>query len=138
MNNIQSAGCRFRTLLDEDRPLQIEGTVNAFCALLAERIGFRAIYHSGAGVANTYFGLLDLGITNLTDVAEEVRRIPEVTTLPLLVDADTGWGNAFNISRTVKQLTKAGAATEDQIQAKRCGPNTALVSKQEMTDRVKA
>lgn len=143
MNNIQSAGFRFRTLLDEDRPLQIVGTVNAFCALLAERTGFRAIYLSGAGVANACFGLPDLGMTNLTDVAEEVRRITEVTTLPLLVDADTGWGNAFNISRTVKQLTKAGAAAihlEDQVQTKRCGhrPNKALVSKQEMTDRIKA
>ncbi len=143
MNNIQSAGSQFRTLLDEERPLQIVGTVNAFCALLAERTGFRAIYLSGAGVANACFGLPDLGMTNLTDVAEEVRRITEVTTLPLLVDADTGWGNAFNISRTVKQLTKAGAAAmhlEDQVQTKRCGhrPNKALVSKQEMTDRIKA
>ena len=143
MNNFQSAGYRFRTLLDENRPLQIVGTINAFCALLAERTGFRAIYLSGGGVANACFGLPDLGMTNLTDVAEEVRRITEVTTLPLLVDADTGWGNSFNISRTVKQLTKAGAAAmhlEDQVQAKRCGhrPNKALVSKQEMTDRIKA
>ncbi len=143
LNNIQSAGCRFRTLLAEERPLQIVGTINAFCALLAERAGFRAIYLSGAGVANACFGLPDLGMTNLSDVTEEVRRITEASTLPLLVDADTGWGNAFNIARTVKQLTRAGAAAmhiEDQVQAKRCGhrPNKALVSTQEMVDRIKA
>ena len=143
MSNIQSAGTRFRTILDQERPLQIVGTVNAFCALLAERAGFSAIYLSGAGVANACFGLPDLGMTSLSDVAEEVRRITEATTLPLLVDADTGWGSAFNISRTVRQLTQAGAAAmhlEDQVQAKRCGhrPNKALVSKQEMTDRIKA
>ncbi|MCF6252115.1 MAG: methylisocitrate lyase [Methylococcaceae bacterium] len=141
--NIESTGSRFRTLLVEERPLQIVGTINAFCALLAERAGFRAIYLSGAGVANACFGLPDLGMTNLSDVTEEVRRICDATTLPLLVDADTGWGNALNISRTVKQLTKAGAAAmhiEDQILAKRCGhrPNKALVSTQEMTDRIKA
>lgn len=143
LNNIQSAGSRFRAILAEERPLQIVGAVNAFCALLAERAGFRAIYLSGAGVANACFGLPDLGMTNLSDVTEEVRRITEASTLPLLVDADTGWGNALNISRTVKQLTKAGAAAmhlEDQVQAKRCGhrPNKALVSTQEMTDRIKA
>ena len=143
MNNMQSAGFRFRTLLAEERPLQIVGTVNAYCALLAERAGFCVIYLSGAGVANACFGLPDLGMTNLSDVTEEVRRITEATSLPLLVDADTGWGNAFNIARTVKQLTKAGAAAmhiEDQVQAKRCGhrSNKALVSTQEMVDRIKA
>lgn len=143
MSKLQSAGSQFRTLLGQERPLQIVGTVNAFCALLAERADFRAIYLSGAGVANSCFGLPDLGMTNLTDVAEEVRRITDASTLPLLVDADTGWGSALNISRTVRQLTQAGAAAmhlEDQVQAKRCGhrPNKALVSKQEMTDRIKA
>ena len=143
MSDIESAGSRFRLQLEQECPLQIAGTINAFCALLAERAGFRAIYLSGAGVANAAFGLPDLGMTTLNDVAEEVRRITEVSTLPLLVDADTGWGSAFNIARTVKQLTKAGAAAlhiEDQVQAKRCGhrPNKTLVSKQEMVDRIKA
>ncbi len=143
MNNMQSAGFRFRTLLAEERPLQIVGAVNAYCALLAERAGFRAIYLSGAGVANACFGLPDLGMTSVSEVTEEVRRMTEASDLPLLVDADTGWGNAFNIARTVKQLTKAGAAAmhiEDQVQAKRCGhrPNKALVSTPEMVDRIKA
>lgn len=140
---MESRGLIFRQLLEKERPLQIAGTINAFCALLAEQAGFKAIYLSGAGVANACYGLPDLGMTNLSEVAEEVRRISEASPLPLLVDADTGWGHAFNIARTVKQLTKAGAAAmhiEDQIQAKRCGhrPNKALVSPQEMADRVKA
>ena len=143
MNNIDSAGFRFRTQLKKERPLQIVGTINAYCALLAEQAGFRALYLSGAGVANAAFGLPDLGMTTLNDVVEEVRRITEVSKLPLLVDADTGWGGAFNIARTVKQLSKAGAAAmhiEDQVQTKRCGhrPNKALVPKQEMVDRIKA
>jgi methylisocitrate lyase len=143
MYNDPSPGARFRSQLQQETPLQIVGTINAYCALLAERSGFRAIYLSGAGVANAALGLPDLGMTSLNDVLEEVSRITEVTTLPLLVDADTGWGNAFNIARTVKQLTRAGAAAmhlEDQVQNKRCGhrPNKALVSQQEMVDRVRA
>jgi methylisocitrate lyase len=138
-----SPGTRFRTAVAEERPLQVVGTVNAFNALLAERAGFRAIYLSGAGVANASFGLPDLGITMLNDVCEDVRRITSATNLPLLVDADTGWGAAFNIARTCKDLIKSGAAgmhLEDQVQAKRCGhrPGKALVSAGEMTDRIKA
>lgn len=138
-----SAGARFRAALAHERPLQVVGTVNAFSALLAERAGFRAIYLSGAGVANASFGFPDLGITSLNDVCEDVRRIAGATQLPLLVDADTGWGQAFMIARTVRDLTRAGAAglhIEDQVQAKRCGhrPGKALVSSEEMCDRVKA
>jgi methylisocitrate lyase len=123
--------------------LQIVGTVTAYCALLAERAGFKAIYLSGAGVANSSFGLPDLGITTLNDVCEDTRRITQATDLPLLVDADTGWGGAFMIARTVRDLIRAGAAgchLEDQVQAKRCGhrPGKALVSADEMCDRVKA
>lgn len=119
------------------------GAINAFCALLAERAGFRAIYLSGAGVANASFGLPDLGMTSLNDVCEDVRRITGVTNLPLMVDADTGWGNAFNIARAIRDLGRAGAAgchIEDQVQAKRCGhrPNKELVEPQEMVDRIKA
>jgi methylisocitrate lyase len=138
-----SAGARFRAALAHERPLQVVGTVNAFSALLAERAGFRAIYLSGAGVANASFGLPDLGITSLNDVCEDVRRITSATDLPLLVDADTGWGAAFNISRTIADLVRSGAAAchlEDQVQAKRCGhrPGKALVSCEEMVDRIKA
>lgn len=138
-----SAGARFRAALDAEFPLQVVGTPNAYSALLAQRVGFRAIYLSGAGVANAAFGLPDLGLTTLNDVVEEVRRITAVTELPLLVDADTGWGQAFMIARTVKEITRAGAAAihlEDQVQAKRCGhrPGKALVSAEEMVDRLKA
>ncbi len=140
---IISAGSRFRTAVAEEKPLQIVGAVNAFSALLAERAGFRAIYLSGAGVANASFGLPDLGITSLNDVCEDVRRITSATELPLLVDADTGWGAAFNIARTSAELSRAGAGAihlEDQVQAKRCGhrPGKALVSSGEMVDRIKA
>ncbi len=140
---IASPGTRFRTAVAEERPLQVVGTINAFSALLAQQAGFRAIYLSGAGVANASFGLPDLGITMLNDVCEDVRRITSATELPLLVDADTGWGAAFNIARTCKDLIKSGAAgmhLEDQVQAKRCGhrPGKALVSAEEMVDRVKA
>lgn len=143
MTQPSSAGARFRAALDAESPLQVVGTINAYSALLAERAGFKAIYLSGAGVANASFGLPDLGLTTLNDVAEDVRRITAATNLPLLVDADTGWGQAFMISRTVKELTKAGAGAihlEDQVQAKRCGhrPGKALVSAEEMADRVKA
>jgi methylisocitrate lyase len=127
----------------EHAPLQIAGTINAYCALLAERAGFRAVYLSGAGVANASFGLPDLGMTSLADVLEDVRRVTAVTEKPLLVDADSGFGTAFNIARTTKELIRAGAAAmhiEDQEQAKRCGhrPNKAIVSTTEMCDRVKA
>ena len=123
--------------------MQVVGTINAYSALLAERAGFKAIYLSGAGVANTSFGLPDLGITSLNDVCEDVRRITSATDLPLLVDADTGWGAAFNISRTISDLVRSGAAgchLEDQVQAKRCGhrPGKALVTADEMVDRIKA
>jgi len=138
-----SAGARLWAALDAERPLQVVGTINAFNALLAQKCGFRAIYVSGAGVANASFGLPDLGITSLNDVCEDVRRITSVTDLPLLVDADTGWGAAFNIARTTRDLARAGAAgmhIEDQVQAKRCGhrPGKALVATSEMTDRIKA
>ena len=138
-----SAGARFREALASERPLQIVGTINAYAALLAQRAGFRAIYLSGAGVANASFGLPDLGLTTLTDVCEDVRRIASATELPLLVDADTGFGGAFMIGRTVRDLTRAGAGAchiEDQVAAKRCGhrPGKALVDAREMCDRVKA
>jgi len=138
-----SAGARFRAALEAERPLQIVGTVNAYTALLAEKAGFRAIYLSGAGVANASFGLPDLAMTTLTDVCEDVRRIASATELPLLVDADTGWGSAFMIGRTIRELGRAGAGgchLEDQVDAKRCGhrPGKALVETGEMCDRVKA
>jgi methylisocitrate lyase len=138
-----SAGARLWKALDEERPLQVVGAVNAYSALLAERAGFRALYLSGAGVANASYGLPDLGITSMNDVCEDIRRITGATELPLLVDADTGWGAAFNIARTVHDFIKAGAAglhLEDQVAAKRCGhrPGKALVSTEEMVDRIKA
>lgn len=138
-----SAGARFRAALDAERPLQIVGTINAFTALQAEKAGFKAIYLSGAGVANASFGLPDLAMTTLSDVCEDIRRITSATNLPLLVDADTGWGSAFMIARTVAEMTRAGAAgchLEDQVAAKRCGhrPGKALVASGEMCDRIKA
>ena len=138
-----SAGARFWQALEQERPLQIAGTINAFSALLAEDAGFKAIYLSGAGVANASFGLPDLAMTTLNDVCEDVRRISAVTKLPLLVDADTGWGGAFMIGRTVHEMTRAGAAGchfEDQVGVKRCGhrPGKALVETGEMVDRIKA
>jgi len=143
MSTVSSAGARLRAAIDTEHPLQVVGTVNAYSALLAARAGFRAIYLSGAGVANASFGLPDLGITSLNDVCEDVRRISSATDLPLLVDADTGWGAAFNIARTSRDLIRSGAAgmhLEDQVQAKRCGhrPGKALVSAPEMADRIKA
>jgi methylisocitrate lyase len=136
-------GARLRAAVEAERPLQVVGAINAYCALLAERAGFRALYLSGAGVANASFGLPDLGITTLNDVCEDARRITAATPLPLLVDADTGWGGAFMIARTIRELGRAGAAgchIEDQVQAKRCGhrPGKALVSAAEMCDRIKA
>jgi methylisocitrate lyase len=138
-----SAGARLRAAVDAERPLQIVGAVNAYSALLAERAGFRAIYLSGAGVANASFGLPDLGMTSLNDVCEDVRRITSATELPLLVDADTGWGGAFNIAKTCADLIRSGAGgmhLEDQVSAKRCGhrPGKALVPAEEMVDRIKA
>lgn len=138
-----SAGARFRAALDKERPLQIVGTINAFSALLAEEAGFKAIYLSGAGVANASFGLPDLAMTTLNDVCEDIRRIASVSDLPMLVDADTGWGSAFMISRTIREMTWAGAAgchLEDQVAVKRCGhrPGKALVEPAEMCDRLKA
>ena len=138
-----SPGKDLHTALEEEVPLQVVGAVNAYCALLAKESGFRAIYLSGAGIANASFGLPDLGITTLSDVCEDVRRVTAAVDLPLLVDADTGWGNAFNISRAIRELIRAGAAgchLEDQEFAKRCGhrPNKAIVATEEMVDRLKA
>jgi len=137
------AGARLRAAVAEERPLQVVGAINAYSALLAQRAGFRALYLSGAGVANASYGLPDLGITSLNDVCEDVRRIAGASELPLLVDADTGWGAAFNIARTTRELIRAGAGgmhLEDQVQAKRCGhrPGKALVGAAEMADRIKA
>lgn len=106
----ESSGSRLRTAIEEERPLQMVGTINAFCSLLAEAAGFKAVYLSGAGVANASFGLPDLGMTTVNEVAEDVRRITATTNLPLMVDADTGWGSAFNIARAVRELSRAGAA----------------------------
>ncbi|MHA3090625.1 methylisocitrate lyase [Acinetobacter brisouii] len=143
MSNL-SAGQRFRDAVAAEKPLQVVGTINANHALLAKRAGYKAIYLSGGGVAAGSLGLPDLGISNLDDVLTDVRRITDVCDLPLLVDADTGFGaSAFNIARTTKSLIKFGAAAmhiEDQVGAKRCGhrPNKAIVSQQEMVDRIKA
>ena len=138
-----SAGARFRAAIKAESPLQIVGTINAYTAMLAERAGFKAIYLSGAGVANASFGLPDLAVTTLNDVCEDVRRICSATDVPLLVDIDTGWGSAFMIGRTIREMTWAGAAAvhlEDQVAVKRCGhrPGKALVEPAEMCDRLKA
>lgn len=138
-----TAGGRFRKALAENSPLQIVGAVNAYHAMMAERVGHKAVYLSGGGVANASYGLPDLGMTSLNDVLEDVRRITSAVETPLLVDIDTGWGGAFNIGRAVQQMEKAGAAAvhlEDQVAQKRCGhrPNKEIVSLQEMADRVKA
>ena len=138
-----SAGARLRAAVAQESPLQVVGAINAYSAMLAQQAGFRALYLSGAGVANASHGLPDLGVTTLDNVLEDARRITGACDLPLLVDADTGFGGAFSIARTVKELTRAGAAglhIEDQVQAKRCGhrPGKAIVTKAEMIDRVKA
>jgi methylisocitrate lyase len=138
-----SAGARLRAALEEERPLQIVGAITAYAARLAAASGFRALYVSGGGVAANSLGVPDLGISTMDDVLIDVRRITDACPLPLLVDADTGWGGAFNIARTVRSFIKAGAAglhIEDQVQAKRCGhrPGKEVVSKAEMVDRVKA
>ncbi len=143
MTQTLTPGGRFRLAIREEQPLQIIGTVNAYAAMMAKRTGYRAIYLSGAGVANYSYGLPDLGMTSLDDVLTDVRRITTQVETPLLVDIDTGWGGAFNISRTVKQMIAAGAAAvhiEDQVAQKRCGhrPGKEVVSTEEMVDRVKA
>ncbi len=140
---MQSAGQKFRDAVAQHAPLQVVGTVNPYCAMMAERIGHKAIYISGGACANNSYGLPDLGITSLNDVLEDVRRITAASSLPLLVDADTGWGGAFNIARTIQEMIRAGAAgvhIEDQVAQKRCGhrPNKAIVDQQEMVDRIKA
>ena len=143
MDEKYSPGRRFRSAVCVECPLQVVGVMNAYAAIMAERVGFRAIYLSGSGVASASYGLPDLGMTTLNDVLEDVRRITNATETPLLVDADTGWGNAFMIAKTVRQMMKAGAAAihiEDQVSAKRCGhrPNKEVVSADEMVDRIKA
>ncbi|MFI2810060.1 MULTISPECIES: methylisocitrate lyase [Microbulbifer] len=143
MSHTLSAGARFRRALAENNPLQVVGTINAYSAIMAERIGHKAIYLSGGGVANASYGLPDLGMTSLDNVLEDVRRITAASELPLLVDIDTGWGGAFNIARTIKEMIRAGAGAvhiEDQVAQKRCGhrPNKEIVSKEEMVDRIKA
>ena len=142
-SNQQSPGTRFRAALQLEKPLQVAGAINAYTARLAEATGFRAIYLSGGGVAANSLGLPDLGISTMEDVLIDVRRITEATSLPLLVDIDTGWGSAFNIARTIRSMIKAGAAAvhiEDQVGGKRCGhrPGKELVPAAEMVDRIKA
>jgi methylisocitrate lyase len=138
-----SAGARLRAAMEAERPLQIAGAVNAYAAMLARRAGFRALYLSGAGVANHSLGLPDLGLTNLGDVMTDAERITRAVDLPLLVDIDTGWGHAFTIDRAVRELESVGVAgvqIEDQAGAKRCGhrPNKAVVETAEMVERVRA
>jgi len=143
MKDQLSPGARFRVALVEEKPLQVVGVINAYAARLAEKSGFKAMYISGGGVSAASLGVPDLGILNLEDVLTDVRRITAASTLPLLVDVDTGFGSAFNIARTVKSLIREGAAglhIEDQVAAKRCGhrPGKELVSTEEMCDRIKA
>ena len=138
-----SAGRRFRDAIAAEKPLQVMGTVNAYAAMMATKVGYKAIYLSGAGCANYSYGLPDLGLTSLEDVLIDVRRITAAVDTPLLVDIDTGWGGAFNISRTVTEMIRAGVAAvhiEDQVAQKRCGhrPNKEIVPVDEMVDRVKA
>lgn len=138
-----SSGTKFRKALAENNPLIIPGAINAYSAILAEKSGHQALYLSGSGVAAASYGMPDLGITSMEDVLIDVKRITDASSLPLLVDIDTGWGGAFNISRTIKEMIQAGAAAvhiEDQISQKRCGhrPNKSIVSPAEMEDRIKA
>ncbi len=140
---MESSGKKFRNLVNETKPLQIVGTVNAYSAIMAEKVGHQSIYLSGGGVAASSLGVPDLGITSLADVLEDAKRITQVTSLPLLVDADTGWGGAFNIARCVQEMIKSNVAAihiEDQVSQKRCGhrPNKSIVSTNEMVDRIKA
>lgn len=144
MNNTKlTAGFLFRQAIKQERPLQVIGAINAYHAKLAEKTGYKAIYLSGGGVAAGSLGIPDLGISTLEDILIDIRRITDVTTLPMLVDIDTGFGGALNIARTIRAIEKAGAAAvhiEDQVQAKRCGhrPNKAIVSQAEMVDRIKS
>ncbi|WP_196157386.1 methylisocitrate lyase [Reinekea sp. G2M2-21] len=138
-----NAGKRFRQAIHDHSILPIVGTINAYTAMLAERAGHKAIYLSGGGVANASFGLPDLGVTSMNDVVTDASRITQATDLPLLVDIDTGWGGAFNIARTIREMERAGVAAvhiEDQVAQKRCGhrPNKEIVSQAEMVDRIKA
>jgi len=138
-----SAGKKFRQALKEESPLQIVGTINAYQALQATRVGYKAIYLSGGGIANASYGLPDLGMTMIEDVCIDIRRVTSICDTPVIVDADTGWGHAFNVARTVKEFIRSGAAglhIEDQVAAKRCGhrPGKELVSTEEMCDRVRA
>lgn len=140
---MESSGKKFKKLVSETKPLQIVGTVNAYSAIMAEKVGHQAIYLSGGGVAASSLGVPDLGITSLADVLEDAKRITQATSLPLLVDADTGWGGSFNIARCVQEMIKSGVAgihIEDQVSQKRCGhrPNKAIVSTSEMIDRIKS
>ncbi|MGC8894768.1 MAG: methylisocitrate lyase [candidate division WOR-3 bacterium] len=139
----KSPGKLFREAVESEKPLKLPGTINAYAAMLAERVGFKAIYLSGSGVATASYGLPDLGMTGLADVLEDVRRITGACSLPLLVDANTGWGNALGIARTVRETERTGAAgihIEDQVSAKRCGhrPGKEIVPLGEMVDRIKA
>lgn len=143
MNKQLTPGAKFRQALKQEKPLQIMGTINAYCALMAKRVGYQAIYISGGACASASYGLPDLGITSLDNVLADVWRITSACDVPLLVDIDTGWGNAFNIAHTIKQMIKTGVAAvhiEDQVAAKRCGhrPKKQLVSQPEMVDRLKA
>ena len=143
MENKMTPGLLFKKAIEEERPLQVIGTINAYHAKLAEKTGYKAIYLSGGGVAAGSLGVPDLGISTLEDVLVDIRRITDSTSLPLLVDVDTGFGGAFNIARTIRSVEKSGAAAvhiEDQIQAKRCGhrPNKSIVSQNEMVDRIKS
>ena len=140
---MESSGKKFKKLVAENKPLQIVGTVNAYSAIMAEKVGHQSIYLSGGGVAASSLGVPDLGITTLSDVLEDAKRITQATSLPLLVDVDTGWGGAFNIARCVREMIKSGVAAihiEDQVSQKRCGhrPNKAIVTTSEMLDRIKA
>lgn len=143
MASIRAPGQQLREAVKAERPLQVVGAINAFSARMAQATGFRALYLSGGGVAANSLGMPDLGISTMEDVLTDIRRITEVTTLPLLVDADTGWGGAFNIARTVRSFIRDGAAglhIEDQVTSKRCGhrPGKEIVSQEEMVDRIKA
>lgn len=138
-----SAGKKFRQAIEQEKPLQIVGTINAYTALMAQQVGYKSIYISGAGVANASYGLPDLGMTTLDNVLEDASRITSICDVPLLVDIDTGWGGAFNIARTIKSMINTGVAAvhlEDQVGQKRCGhrPNKNIVSQDEMVDRIKA
>jgi methylisocitrate lyase len=138
-----SPGARFRAAVESERPLQVVGAITAYTARMAERVGFRALYLSGGGVAANSLGMPDLAISTMDDVLTDIRRITEATSTPLLVDIDTGWGGAFNIARTIRSVIKAGAGAvhiEDQVSEKRCGhrPGKEVVSKEEMVDRIKA